>query len=338
MKVVKRICAFIIGLVFFIAGLLKLMDPVGAGLIVEEYFKFMHLWFFIPVAKGVGVGMAFLETALGAALLSGVWPRVVGVFSGLVIFAFTVLTLVLWILNPPMECGCFGEAIHLTHFQSFIKNVVLCLLWLLAFIPFKSLSKPRAVKYVSFSIAVVSLVAFCIFALKGIPALDFTSFRPGVTLMQAENIPSPDSPLLSICDSTGEYRDELLATGHVLVLSAYDYDKLSPSELAKLDEWRSSFDGLVPVYRVVSGTDVPSDAFTSDRRTLLTLNRYNGGVTLLSDGLIIAKWAMRELPTAEHISELLPLDPTEAMIKENTPKRLKLQGFLLYVTAVLLLL
>ena len=54
MKAVKRICAFIIGLVLFIAGLLKLMDPVGAGLVVEEYFKFLHLGFLIPVSKAVG--------------------------------------------------------------------------------------------------------------------------------------------------------------------------------------------------------------------------------------------------------------------------------------------
>ena len=44
MKAVKRICAFLIGLVLFVAGLVKLMDPVGAGLVVEEYFKFLHLW------------------------------------------------------------------------------------------------------------------------------------------------------------------------------------------------------------------------------------------------------------------------------------------------------
>lgn len=338
MKTVKRIVAFLIGLVFFVAGLLKLMDPVGAGLVVEEYFKFLHLGFMLPAAKAVGVGMAFFETVLGAALMSGVWPRVVGVISGVVIAGFTILTLVLWRVNPPMDCGCFGEAVHLTHSQSFIKNVVLCLMWILAFLPFKSVLKPRAVKYVSFGIAFLSIAAFCIFALRGIPAIDFTSFKPGVTLMQAEDNPSPDSPLLSICDSSGEYRDELLASGHVLVLSAYDYDVLSPERKARLDEWRASFGGSVPVYLVVSGTDIPGDAFTSDRRNLMTINRSNGGATLLSDGLIIAKWPRHELPTPERIAELMPLDPTESMIKANTPKRLKLQGFLLYVTAVLLLL
>ena len=337
MKAVKRICAFLIGLVLFIAGLLKLMDPVGAGLVVEEYFKFFHLGFLMPVAKGVGVGMALLETLLGAALLSGVWPRITGYLSLAVLGGFTVITLVLWIADPPMDCGCFGQAVHLTHFQSFAKNAVLILLWLVAFLPMKSVPRPRRIKYVSFGIAAVSIIVFAIFGLRNIPPLDFTSFKPGATIQQAESIPSPDSPLLSICDSDGEYYDELLASGPVLVVSAYDYGSLSSDALASLGEWFGSVDG-VPSYLVTEGGDIPAGAYSSDRRTLMSLNRSNGGATLLSDGLVIAKWPARRLPSSESVSELLSLDPAEAMIKANTPKRLKLQGFLLYVTAVLLLL
>ena len=109
MKAVRRICAFIIGLVFFIAGFLKLMDPVGAGLVVEEYFKYLHLSFMMPLAKAAGVGMALLETLLGAALLAGVWPRIVGPGVGIIILAggigtlilvVTVLPVVFWKLTP----------------------------------------------------------------------------------------------------------------------------------------------------------------------------------------------------------------------------------------------
>lgn len=335
MKAVKRICAFLIGLVLFFAGLLKLMDPVGAGLVVEEYFKFLHLGFLMPVAKGVGVGMALLETLLGAALLAGVWPVITGFVSLAVLAGFTILTFVLWIVGPAMDCGCFGEAVHLTHFQSFAKNVVLLLLWVVAFIPMKSVRRPKAIKYVSFGIAAVSVVVFTLFGLKNIPPIDFTAFKPGVTLQQAETAPGPDSPLLSICDSEGDYYDELLASGPVLVVSAYD--GLGQDELSAVRDWMSSIDG-VPVYLVTGGSEVPVGAYSSDRRTLMTLNRSNGGVTLLSDGLVIGKWSAARRPASDRVSELLALDPTEAMIKQNTPKRLKLQGFLLYVTAVLLLL
>ncbi|MBR4809060.1 MAG: hypothetical protein IK031_02125 [Bacteroidales bacterium] len=336
MKAVKRICAFIIGLVFFATGMLKLMDPVGAGLVVEEYFKYLHIAFMMPLAKAVGVGMALLETLLGAALLAGVWPRVVGPGAGIVILAFTGLTLNLWIANPAMDCGCFGQAVHLTHFQSFIKNLALCALWLVAYLPMRSVPVPRKVKYVSFSIAAVSILAFAGYSLMRIPAFDFTAFKPGSTLMQAQPVPSPDSPLLSICDSCGEYCDELLAEGTVLVVSAYDYDKLSPETLAGLD----AFMEAMPVRTMLigSGSGLPESAWSSDRRTLMTLNRSNGGATLFSDGLVVAKWPARKLPEASELSALSELDATEAMMKANIPRRMKTEAFLLYVTAVLLLL
>ena len=56
---IRRLCAFIIGLVFLLAGIFKLLDPVGAGLVVEEYYRFLHLGFLMPTAKAVGVLLAW---------------------------------------------------------------------------------------------------------------------------------------------------------------------------------------------------------------------------------------------------------------------------------------
>ena len=139
MRSVKRLCAILAGVVLFVAGLLKLMDPVGAGLVVGEYYNFLHIGFLAPSARFVAVAMALLETLLGAAMICGVFPRIAGGLAFVVLGAFTVLTLVMWILNPPMDCGCFGEAVHLTHFQSFIKNVALLLLCFAAYVPSSSL-------------------------------------------------------------------------------------------------------------------------------------------------------------------------------------------------------
>ena len=96
--------------------------------------------------------------------------------------------------------------------------------------------------------------------------------------------------------------------------------------------------GLEPVLIVSGDMEGLPDHFSSDRRTLMTVNRSNGGTTLLRDGMVIAKWPFRSLPAADRLQELQALDSAEAMQKANTPKRLKLQGYLLYVFAVLLLL
>lgn len=339
MKTVRRFCAVLVGVVFFIAGLLKLMDPVGAGLVVTEYFKFLGLGFMAPAAKFVGVAMALLETVIGAALISGVWPKLTGIVTGIVLGAFTILTFVLWIKNPPMDCGCFGEAIHLTHGQSLIKNLILCALWAVAFFPPSKIPVPRRAKYVSFWIALLSVLVFMVLSLRSIPALDFTSFKPGVTLMQAQYGAAEDSPLFSICDSEGEYRDELLAQGAILVFSEYEPEKVKPRDLERIQALMADADSLgVQSLVVISGDEVPDGIYTSDRRTLMTVNRSNGGATLFSDGMVVAQWPVTRLPSAEKIASLSTEDATEAMMKEYSPRRLKMQGFLLYVFAVLLLL
>ena len=341
MKSVKRICAFLIGFVFFISGLLKLMDPVGAGLVMGEYYNFLHLGFLAPTAKAAGVFFALLETFIGAALLTGVWPRVVSIVSGIMLAVFTLLTFVLWIMNPQMDCGCFGEAVHLTHSQSFIKNLILCALWIVAFIPLKAVWEVRKVKYVSFAIAVISSLAFCVYSLLSIPAMDFTPFKPGATLMQAQASPSEDAPLLSFCSPDGYYCDELLAEGSFLIFSAYDPDRLDDAESALLVEFGKSVSdsgAAQPVYLAAGDFPGFDGFFRADRRSLMTLNRSNGGATLIRDGLVIAKWPLRSLPDVDELQSLMSQDAPSAVEQENTPRRLKLQGFLLYLFAVVLLL
>ena len=72
---IRRVCAILVGVVFFVAGVLKLMDPVGTGLIVSEYFRFFHVTFLDFAAKPFGVAMALVESLLGAALITGSYRR-----------------------------------------------------------------------------------------------------------------------------------------------------------------------------------------------------------------------------------------------------------------------
>ena len=79
-------------------------------------------------------------------------------------------------------------------------------------------------------------------------------------------------------------------------------------------------------------------AFFADRRTLMTLNRSNGGATLLRDGQIICKWPSHRLPDARELAELVSEDATTAVIDKNGPQRIRLQAFVLFEFAVMLLL
>lgn len=184
-NVFRRFCAFVLGAVFLISGILKLMDPVGSEFIMKSYFSFLHIGFMDFSAKFFGVAFALTEAVLGAALMSGVWRKVVGIAVVALTTFFTLLTLVLLIFNPVMDCGCFGEAMHLTHLQTFVKNVILCVLCCGAFIPMRELDRPVKVKYVSFALTACSLVALLVYSLVALPLKDYTAFHPGAMLQAA---------------------------------------------------------------------------------------------------------------------------------------------------------
>lgn len=184
-NVFRRFCAFVLGAVFLISGILKLMDPVGSEFIMKSYFSFLHIGFMDFSAKFFGVAFALTEAVLGAALMSGVWRKVVGIAVVALTTFFTLLTLVLLIFNPVMDCGCFGDAMHLTHLQTFVKNVILCVLCCGAFIPMRELDRPVKVKYVSFALTACSLVALLVYSLVALPFKDYTAFHPGAMLQAA---------------------------------------------------------------------------------------------------------------------------------------------------------
>ena len=178
----RRFCAILIGLVFLASGLLKLLDPVGTGLIVGEYLKFFHLGFLQGAAKGFGMVLSLLEAITGAALVSGVYRRLTAAVTSFLLVFFTIVTLILWIANPVMDCGCFGEAIHLTHLQTLLKNVVLVVLAAIAFIPFQNFGVPRKRKKIAFALAALSLVFALWYNARHLPMIDFTEFAPGAEL------------------------------------------------------------------------------------------------------------------------------------------------------------
>ena len=87
----RRFCAILIGLVFLASGLLKLLDPVGTGLIVSEYFKFFHLGFLQGTAKALGMVLSLVEAITGAALISGVFRKTTAVITSILIIFFTAV-------------------------------------------------------------------------------------------------------------------------------------------------------------------------------------------------------------------------------------------------------
>ena len=350
----KRFCGFTVGFVFFISGLLKLVDPVGAGLVMKEYFKFLHLGFLEGLSLPAGVTFALAETIVGAGLITGVWRKIIAAAAVGLQSMFTILTLLLVIFKPEMDCGCFGEAIHLTHGETFIKNIILLSLLLIYFIPIKYLGQTRKKKYVSFALVSLSSIAFAIYSLMYIPMADFTDFRPGAVVnnesnmdeasfeatfvyskdgkeerFSLENLPdstwtfvrADTSPItgdgqgsarISIYDNAGNYADSLITKGKVMIVSLYK-GNLSEKDIRTIREFldNAKTAGFSPIL-LTSGVETHGlESYNCDYKTLITLNRSNGGATYLEDGYIIRKWAERTLPAPEELAMISDEDPTD---------------------------
>ena len=182
----RRFSGFICGFVFFLSGILKLMDPVGAELVMDSYLDFLHIGFLGFASKPLAFLFALAETIVGTAMITGVWRRITAIIALSLQGFFTLLTILLAIFNPVMDCGCFGEFIHLTHVETLVKNLVICALLSYAYFPMRNLGRPLKRKYVSFGVVCTSVLAFSIFSLSRLPIIDFTDYEPGAQILSAD--------------------------------------------------------------------------------------------------------------------------------------------------------
>ena len=120
---------------------------MGIGLIVEAYFRFMHLNDLMGYTKALGGLLGFVETVIGLAVFFGIWQKVVRWMLVAMQSFFTVISLILLVRNPEMHCGCFGEVIHLTHLQTFIKNIILMAMALYVCFSYRVNSKTKVWRY-----------------------------------------------------------------------------------------------------------------------------------------------------------------------------------------------
>lgn len=396
---VRRACAVVIGLVFFVAGMLKLMDPVGAGLVVSEYLKFFGAGFLDVLSGPVGALLALLETLTGAALVTGVFRKAAAICASAMTIVFTAITFVLWILNPSMDCGCFGEAVHLTHFQTLAKNLVLCVLAAAAFVPFRNYGMPARRKYVTFTLIAACSVFVLVRAALLIPYTDFTPFNHSSrlaasvesdpdgedryvatfiyekngqegtftldrlpdstwtyvrteTMLRQDNISETDFPALSFTDRDGNDRDSLAAGGLVTVVSVYKPSAISETSWRRVAGFLSSAGeaGFRPLL-LVSGVfgevesmlppdiaeELSSRMYTADYKTLISLNRSNGGVSYFNGGNLIQRWARRQMPSAETLAKLKKKDSTDMLLSASTKGRLSAQAPFLYSFILMLI-
>jgi uncharacterized membrane protein YphA (DoxX/SURF4 family) len=192
MKISDNVIRIFTGLFFIFSGLLKINDPVGTSLKLKEYFEVFSADFsvifqaFVPVALELAVLVIVLEVVLGVALLvSYRMKTTVWVLMGLVVF-FTFLTFYSAYFEKVTDCGCFGEVIPLTPWQSFYKDIFLLIL--IGYLFFRRnriqpLVRPRTGDaIIAFSFALN--IGIAVYAIRHLPYIDFLPYHVGADIQQ----------------------------------------------------------------------------------------------------------------------------------------------------------
>lgn len=197
MKYLVHASRILVGLLFIVSGFIKLNDPVGFSFKLEEYFSapVLDLPFLEPYALAIALFVVILEVILGITLLLGYLRNLTLWTLLLTIVFFTFLTLYSAVTGKVTDCGCFGDALKLTPWQSFYKDVVLLVL-ILVLLWGRRYVKPvgtLAFRAAGSAAALIACILFANYVLNHLPWIDFRPYHIGASIPEGMSIPE-DAP------------------------------------------------------------------------------------------------------------------------------------------------
>ncbi len=172
------------GITFVFSGFVKAVDPVGFAYKIEDYLISFQLIQFIPLALTFAVALILLELLLGVFILLGLYRKITTSLAVLFMAIMTPMTLYIALVNPVEDCGCFGDALVISNWSTFYKNIVL-LSFAVFLVVFRNKIKPLfSTKTKHFVLGFVFLFSllFCLYNILYLPVMDFRPYKIGVNI------------------------------------------------------------------------------------------------------------------------------------------------------------
>lgn len=202
MKIITQLFRVLVGTLFIFSGFIKANDPLGFSYKLEEYFTLFGMGFFADIAVALAIIICVAEIGLGIALLIGSYIKPVSWALLVMILFFTWLTGYSHYTGQVTDCGCFGDAIPLTPWESFLKDIVLTVMIVVIFI-FKKYIRPLFSK--PFSIKVIALtkvasLGFALYCWYYLPTMNYLKFKKGNNITELLKVPpgGQESPVMEM--------------------------------------------------------------------------------------------------------------------------------------------
>ena len=331
-KIIVNIARWLLAVVLIFSGYVKAVDPMGTSYKIRDYLDAARLADYVPDVSVMilSVVLSAVEFLLGICLLFAIRRRLVSRLAVVLMTFMTLLTLWLAIANPISDCGCFGDAIVLTNWQTFLKNVVL--LGAAAIVACYPLDMMRFVsrsnQWIVVNFSVVYIFATSGVSQYGLPQFDFRPYHIGTDLRAGwqRMMEEADSPyadfFIERVDNGEDITEQVLNDkGYTFLLVAPHLEDANDSRLDQINEvYEYAQENGYPFYCLTASTDKGINMWIdqtgaeytfchTDETTLKTVIRSNPGLVLLKDGTVIRKWGFRQLPDEAQLSE--PLSKSE---------------------------
>ncbi len=349
----------LMGAVFVFSGAVKVIDPRGTEYKILDYIAALGfnqgLPTYIPLA--IAVALALLEFCLGIYLLFGIRRKWTSRIVLLMMVLFTPWSLYLAIANPVHDCGCFGDAIQLTNWQTFGKNLVLLTI---AFFLWKwhHLGTRLISQHSQWLVALYSwLFGFLLagYTIYTLPIIDFRPYHVGADLTEQmawkeDGKTPPISDLMLMDIETGQdLTDSIIATpGWKFLIISPKLDVADDGVMDRLAELTDYCKNHNYMLICITGSDIDEISnwcditgaeypfCQADETALKTAIRSNPGLILLNGSVVEGKWASSQLPGYKEL--IAPVEKLEwAHQKQETMKQHVVTLFGLYVIPLLLL-
>lgn len=310
-KLLVHLSRIFVGAMFIFSGFVKLVDPIGSQYKFQEYFgeSVLNLEFLIPFALPFSILLIIVEIMLGVLLLLGYKSKLtVWSLLGLTTL-FLFLTGYSAYYNKVTDCGCFGDAIKLTPWETFWKNVILIGLILLLLIRVKDIKEIFS-KKITFTLTLLSLISFSsitFHVLNHLPIIDFRAYAVGKNIPEGMEFPEDPNELppvhdFMLEDTQNDLAPQILAMDKVMLVIVYNADKSDEEGFVAIKKVTDkAISKGYNVYGVSASFEddlilmqnkynLPFNFLFCDETTLKTMIRANPGIMILSKGTVTGKW------------------------------------------------
>ena len=328
-KAAVNICRIVLALTFIFSGFVKAVDPLGTQYKIQDYLTAIGIGRMVPdfTTLASSVLLAATEFFLGICLLFAIRRRMVSKLVLGIMAVMTPLTLWLAISNPISDCGCFGDALVFTNWQTLWKNVILLgaaiVVWKWPLEQARLISQSNQWIVMNYSLVFI-LLFISVKSLYTLPQFDFRPYHIGADIregwtkmMEGEDTPYTDLFIEQVSDGEDLTEQILNDKGYTFLLVAPHLEQADDSRLDEINQmYEYSLDNDYPFYCLTASGEKAIESWRdqtgaeyafcqTDDIILKTMIRSNPGLLLLKDGKVIRKWSHNDLPTEEELTTRL---------------------------------